>query len=111
MRSTRYLFAAVLLLAGCSSAEFEPSGVVAPAPYKGEVKVLDRLPPDGSYQLVGIVTVRGVNLSSDERMFEQLKARAAEQGADAVVPQGRIRERAGGDERVLAAHAIRLRAR
>ena len=104
------LLAVSLLLAGCASSDFRPAGDVAAAPYRGTVRVLDRLPPEGTYQLVGIVTVRGVNLSSDARMFDQLKSRAAAQGADAVVPQSEIRERAGGDERVLAAHAIRTRA-
>lgn len=105
------MLAGVLLLVGCANTSFSPSSSEALAPHEGEVKVLDRLPPDGTYRLIGIVTVRGVNLTSDERMFEQLKKNAAAQGADAVVPQGKIRERAGGDERALAAHAIRLRPR
>lgn len=109
MRSAVCLLAAALLLAGCASASFRAAGGEPLAPYRGEVRVLDRLPPAGQYRLVGIVTVHGVNLSSDARMFEQLKQLAAARGADAVVPQGGIRERAGGDERVLAAHAIRLR--
>lgn len=113
MRFTDRLLAAVLfmvlLVSGCASSDFSPAGSETFAPYDGEVKVLDRLPAAGEYRLVGIVTVHGVNLTSDKRMFEQLQQRAAARGADAVVPQGKIRERAGGDERVLAAHAIRLR--
>lgn len=115
MRSTACLLAPVLLAvvlgAGCASSSFSPAGSETFAPYDGEVTVLERLPAAGEYRLIGIVTVHGVNLSSDERMFDQLKERAAARGADAVVPQGKIRERAGGDQRVLAAHAIRLRRR
>lgn len=109
MRFTACLLAAVLLVAGCASSSFSPSGSETSAPHDGAVTVLERLPAAGEYRLIGIVTVRGVSLSSDERMFAQLKKNAAARGADAVVPQGKIRERAGGDERVLAAHAIRLR--
>lgn len=109
MRTSAFLFAVALLLAGCASSSFSPSGERVFPPHTGPVTVLERLPAAGEYELVGIVTVHGVNLSSDARMFEQLKERAAARGADAVVPQGKIRERAGGDERVLAAHAIRLR--
>jgi hypothetical protein len=109
MRSSAFLLAVALLLAGCASSSFSPAGERVFPPHTGPVAVLDRLPAAGEYELVGIVTVRGVNLSSDARMLEQLQERAAARGADAVVPQGKIRERAGGDERVLAAHAIRLR--
>jgi hypothetical protein len=109
MRSSAFLLAVVLLVTGCASSSFSPAGERVFPPHAGPVAVLDRLPASGEYELVGIVTVHGVNLSSDARMLEQLQQRAAARGADAVVPQGKIRERAGGDERVLAAHAIRLR--
>ena len=103
----------VALLAGCASAEFTPSGVGEHPPrHEGEVAVLDRLPPVGSYRMLGVVTVRGVGITSDERMFEEFREMAARRGADAVVPQGKIRTGStgdGGETRTLAGYAIRRR--
>ncbi|MFT5445268.1 MAG: hypothetical protein ACI9DC_000428 [Gammaproteobacteria bacterium] len=98
------------LLCGCASSEFSPRGDVRAPPYSGEVVVLDRMPAVGRYTMLGIVIVRGVTLSSDERMFDLLKERAAAQGADAVVLQAPLRTEDnadGGEKRRLAAHAIR----
>jgi hypothetical protein len=103
----------VAALTACASSDFRASGAgEALPPHEGPVAVLSRLPPPGTYRLLGIVTVNGVRLTSDERMFEQLTERAAARGADAVVPQGRIRVRPtteGGEQRTLAAYAIRRR--
>ena len=109
MRLYATALSALCLLCGCATTDFAPTGDVSAAPYSGEVKVLERLPATGSYKMLGIVIVRGVALTSDERMFEQLKDRAAAQGADAVVLQGPIRtdeNSAGGEDRRLAAYAI-----
>ena len=109
MRLYVTVICALLLLAGCANTEFSPSGDTRAPPYSGEVQVLQRLPAEGSYRMLGILIVRGVNLTSDERMFAQLKQRAAAQGADAVVPQGPIRAQInsdGGEDRKLAAYAI-----
>ena len=107
MRLYAIVLGALFLLCGCASTQFSPSGETRLAPYPGEVQVLERLPAKGSYEMLGVFIVRGVNLTSDERMFEQLKERAAAQGADAVVPQGAIRENEISQERRLAAYAIR----
>ncbi len=113
MRSITHMLAAAALLAACASAEFTPSGGGEPLPpYTGEVAVLERLPPPGAYRLLGIVRAEGVQLTSDERLFESVKAMAAARGADAVVPQAPVRVRStgsGGEERTLAAYAIRRR--
>ena len=98
------------LLCGCASSEFSPCRDVRAPPYSGEVAVLERMPVAGSYKVLGIVIVRGVTMSSDERMFDQLKERAAAQGADAVVLQAPLRTEdnaEGGENRRLAAYAIR----
>ena len=98
------------LLCGCASSEFSPRRDVRAPPYSGEVAVLERMPAVGSYKALGIVIVRGVALSSDERMFDELKERAAAQGADAVVLQAPLRTEDngdGGENRRLAAYAIR----
>ena len=110
MRLYVTILGALWLLGGCANTQFSPTGGVRAVPYAGEVQVLERLPAVGSYEMLGVLIVRGVRLSSDERMFEQLKERAAAQGADAVVPQSAIRSQkdsAGGEERRLAAYAIR----
>jgi len=102
----------MLLLTGCASSSFAPNAGTRLAPWEGEVTVLARLPAEGSYRLLGVVTVKGVALTSDERMFDQLRERAAYQGADAVVLQREIRDRptsGSSDERSLAAYAIRRR--
>ncbi len=106
------VLAALVFLSSCASSGFNPSAQREFPPYEGEVEVLNRLPLEGTYDLVGIVRVKGVALTSDERMFDELKERAAYQGADAVIPQGKIRTRPksdGGEDRTLAAYAIRRR--
>ena len=110
MRLYVTVLAAFVFFGGCASSQFSPSGDAGGARFTGEVQVLEQLPAAGSYQMLGIIIVRGVELSSDARMFEQLKTRAADQGADAVVPQSPILEQQnsqGGTDRRLAAYAIR----
>ena len=102
---------ALALLGGCTTSQFSPSGDSHAAPTSADdVQLLERLPAAGSYELLGVIIVRGVRLSSDERMFEQLKERAAQRGADAVVPQGKIRDQEttdGSETRRLGGYAIR----
>lgn len=102
----------IVLLTGCTSSSFAPSAGTRLAPWEGEVTVLARLPDEGSYRLLGVVMVRGGQVTGDGRMIDRLKERAAAQGADAVVLQGDIRDRPLDDygvERKLAAYAIRRR--
>ena len=110
MRLYVTILAVLGLLCGCASSEFSPRADVRAPPYSGEVAVLERLPAVGSYKVLGIVIVRGVALSSDARMFDRLKERAAAQGADAVVLQAPLRTEDsadGSENRRLAAYAIR----
>jgi hypothetical protein len=96
-------------LGGCASQEFKQSGLQTYPPYEGEVTQLDKLPAPGSYILLGVVVVRGVALTGNDEMYEQLKEQAAARGADAVVPQGKIKDRPtheGGEQRRLAGYAI-----
>jgi hypothetical protein len=110
MRALLHMLVAALLLAGCSETRFTPSaGGQAPAPHQGPVALLEQLPPEGSYRLLGVVKVTGVRLTSDARMYDDLRERAAASGANAVVPQGPIRDRPtrdGGTQRALAGWAI-----
>ncbi len=106
------LIACAHLLAGCATSEFRESQAPKYPPYEGRVELLESRPAPGSYELLGVVMVRGVGFTSDERMYNQLKALAAERGANAVIPQGEIKNRRnteGGEERRLAGYAIRRR--
>jgi hypothetical protein len=110
MRVYVTVLAVLVFLGGCSSAQFTPSGSARADPFSGEVQVLERLPATGTYQMLGVLIVRGVQLTSEAQMFEQLKSRAAERGADAVVPQGPVRSQENsqsGTDRRLAGYAIR----
>ena len=102
----------VLLLGACADGRFRASGQGAYPPFPGEVERLEQLPEPGSYELVGVVMVRGATYTSDARMYERLEDVAAQRGADAVVPQSKIKSRpttGGGEERRLAGYAIRRR--
>ncbi len=98
-------------LSGCASSSFSPSTSKQYPAWGGKVAVLKQLPAAGKYTLIGIVRVQAPNLSSDERMYRQLKEKAAAQGANAVVPQAKIKTRlvsSGGKQRLLVAYALRV---
>ncbi len=102
----------LLLLGACTSHSFSSSTTSQYPVWRGEVQILKQLPVPGSYALIGIVKIEGADMTSDERMFTQMKKRAADKGANAVVPQSKIKNQqlsSGGERRVLAAYAIRLR--
>ena len=100
-----------LSLSACTSQSFTPSTSKQFSPWTDEVRVLNRLPPEGTYVLIGVVKIEGTNYTSDERMHENMKEKAAERGANAVVPQSKIKSQiisSGGTRRILAGYAIRL---
>ena len=103
----------ILFIGGCTSVEFNPArGAPSFGAYKGEVKLLDRLPPPGRYQRLGIVIVRGPRATDREDLLEDLKTEAAKRGADAIVLQGdmKISSVSGGHiEKSLGAFALRLK--
>ena len=113
----RWLAGLFLLLiaavSGCASpAKFQPASGAGHFPaYEGEVKVLENLPPSGSYKRIGVVVVDGVLLTKEPDMVSILKREAAKRGANAVVMQGPLKvtkEPDGGTSKKLAAWAIRL---
>ncbi len=102
----------LLLTGACTSQSFTSSRAQQYSAWRGDVKVLKQLPVAGSYVLIGVVRIEGVNLTSDESMYDSMKTQAARRGANAVVPQAKIRSQiisSGGTRRILAAYAIRLR--
>ena len=100
-----------MALGACSGVQFRPATTpVELAPFTGEVRVLERLPPASEYVPVGVVIADGVFLTKEADMLEVLKREAAVHGANAVVLQGRTKVTktgAGGQEKKLAAWAIR----
>jgi hypothetical protein len=79
------LFLAVFI-GGCSNVQFNPApGAPSYGAYKGEVKLLDRLPPPGRYTRIGIVIARGPRATGPEDLIEDIKTEAAKRGADAIV--------------------------
>ena len=67
------VLAALVFLSSCASSGFNTTAQRKFPRHEGEVEVLRKLPRNGTYDLVGIVTVKGVALTSDERMFDELK--------------------------------------
>ena len=105
------LLAISLSLSACTSQSFTPSSSKQFSPWIGDVQVLKKLPLAGTYVLIGVVKIEGTNYNSDDRMYDNMKARAAERGANAVVPQAKIKSQltsSGSTRRILAAYAIRL---
>jgi hypothetical protein len=102
----------VALLSACASTEFNPAPGAPEFPaHLGEVTVLRRIPQTGSYDSVGIVIARGVELNEKEELIEALQKEAARRGANAIVLQGdiKIRSSYGYIEKVLGAYALRLK--
>jgi type IV pilus biogenesis protein CpaD/CtpE len=100
-------------LSGCTSpARFTPaSGSGDFPPYKGEVRVLENLPPSGQYKRVGVIIIEGVLLTKEASMVTAIKKQAAANGADAVVMQSKIKvtkDPDGSTRKRLGAWAIRL---
>ena len=79
-----------LLLAACTDAKFTqtPTAQSFP-PWEGEVQVLEQMPRGGSFDRVGVVVVTGPEYISDERLRKRLLDQAADQGANAIVYQGK----------------------
>ncbi len=113
-RLSTVLMAVVIAgVSGCTSpATFQPASRSQEfPPYEGEVRVLENLPPSNQYERVGVVFVEGVLLTKDASMVASVKKKAAENGADAVVMQSKIKvfkRPDGNTTKKLAAWAIRL---
>ena len=115
-RSLALLIAGVLtgVLAGCTSAEFNRS-YSAPTypPFKGEVEVLELMPPAGTFERLGVVVATGGDAGTKQSLVRQLKKTAAAGGANAISLQHadltEYSTHGGGTQTKLAAWAIRLR--
>ena len=107
--ATLLLSLSLVLISACASESFTSSTRKQYPAWDGEVTVLDKLPVAGSYELIGVVSVEAGVMTSDDRMYTQMKAQAAARGANAVVPQSKIKTRAVSKQQVLVAYAIWLR--
>lgn len=100
------------LLTGCTGAKFKPSAGAAKYPrFKGQVRVLERLPAAEDYESLGVVIVTGAEATRDESLRRRAIKEAARRGANAIVWQGDIKlvpYRAGATQKKLAAFALRL---
>ena len=66
------------LLTGCTGAKFKPSAGAAKYPrFKGQVRVLERLPAAEDYESLGVVIVTGAEATRDE----SLRRRAIKEGS------------------------------
>jgi hypothetical protein len=103
----------VVFIGGCSNVQFNPApGAPSYGAYKGEVKLLDRLPPPGRYTRIGIVIARGPRATEPEDLIEDIKTEAAKRGADAIVLQGDVKISSvpgGYIEKSVGAFALRLK--
>ena len=98
-----------LVLVGCATGEFRGrSSAPAFPPYKGEVRLLERFPASGTFERLGVVTVKVGVVQYANTLTNKLKKTAAARGANAVVLQGKARETSEGS--ILAGWAIRVRA-
>lgn len=110
----RLLLVSILLVfGGCTTAEFTsaPGASIYPA-HTGDVRVLEEFPAAGTYERLGIVTVRGVRLSDKSDLVNDLKSEAARRGANAIVLQGDVKSRrspGGTEELLLGAFALKVR--
>jgi len=90
MMKGRHAAAAAILalsLAGCSGADFVPTGNAHYQAWGDLVQVFDK-PPPVNYVRIGMLTVRGSWSETETGMIETLKSAAARQGANAIVLVG-----------------------
>ncbi len=103
----------LILLGACANTEFTPSpGSPGFPAHRGEVRLLDAFPGEGSYDSVGVIIARGTERNDKKDLIEDLKSEASKRGANAIVLQGDIKIRSRGGvyrEKLLGAYALRLK--
>lgn len=77
----------MLVLVGCLSAEFVPTGVAYPArPPDCPIEVFSAGPPERGFEEIGIVEVRGTGRKADlEDILPKLQEESCLAGGDALV--------------------------
>ena len=103
-----------LALGACTSTDFNRAATAPDyPPWRGDVAVLDTLPPAGQYERLGVVVVEGGDVSTAGRLVSDLKKAAAKQGANAIMLQrdkpNQETTRGVGTSSRMAAWAFRLR--
>lgn len=76
----------MLALSACATADFTPteSGQMWPE-YRGNVAVLERMPPAQTYDRIGVVVAKGGLAHDSAEMTRAMKERAAQMGANTIV--------------------------
>lgn len=107
-----FVFTVSVALVACANSDFRgESQAPQYPPYKGEVALLEKFPSPGSFERLGVITVKSHGISYDTTLADKISKDAAARGANAVVLQGKVRSRRDGDGHevnVLAGWAIRL---
>ena len=112
--------AALLLMIGCATVRFTPTGESRPA-YAGAVKILKAYPEKGTYDEIGWVSADGDFNTPWSQLLGLLQKEAAAHGANAIVieekfttqmdtPQYSVGVNQQNDVRSVTAVAIRVNA-
>jgi ABC-type uncharacterized transport system auxiliary subunit len=77
------VLAAAAVLAGCATATYQPQAVCAVT--TAEVRVLDKLPPDGTYKICGSVSTFSPALAEANDSIQAAKDEVKRFGGNAIV--------------------------
>jgi len=80
------LLLSALILVGCTAGYKTPIGdrTYAPVPEQ-TVAILLQFPPDGTYDVIGILTAKGAPLAGSDSVYRKFRKSGADLGADGVV--------------------------
>ena len=91
MRHYVFVFLTALILCGCATSKWTQTGPIYPE-WTGPVKVLEKMPADGTYEEIGGVSSSATPWISDgeyphkwTRLIKAMQKKAAMKGANAIV--------------------------
>ncbi len=73
---------AAIVLTGCVATKFLPAEGAKRYPPAAQIKVFRTSPPEGTYEILGIVTAEGLN---ENKLLINLKKKAMSVGADGLI--------------------------
>jgi hypothetical protein len=81
------LIIAAIIISGCATPEthFTPADNKKFEPYKGEVRLLDKMPEKKQYTVIGEIDAKAYPINPNDQIITYLKKEAAEHGANAIV--------------------------